>query len=84
MISKTMEQALNKQANREFYSAYLYLSMSSHFENTTLKGFAHWMRVQAKEEQSHGLKMYDFLIAEEWQGYAPRHRSAQGKMVFCR
>ncbi|MFA5348462.1 MAG: ferritin-like domain-containing protein, partial [Methanoregula sp.] len=57
-----MEQALNKQANREFFSAYLYLSMSAYFENTTLKGFAHWMRVQAKEEQSHALKMYDFLI----------------------
>ena len=28
MISKTMEQALNKQVNREFYSSYLYLSMS--------------------------------------------------------
>src|SRR5674476_150210 len=27
MISKTMEQALNKQVNREFYSAYLYLSL---------------------------------------------------------
>lgn len=28
MISKTMEQALNKQVNRELYSAYLYLAMS--------------------------------------------------------
>jgi ferritin len=63
MISKTMEQALNKQANREFYSAYLYLSMASYFENTTLKGFAHWMRVQAKEEQNHGLKIYDYIVA---------------------
>jgi len=62
MISKTMEQALNKQVNRELYSAYLYLSMSAYFENTTLKGFAHWLRVQAKEEQGHALKLYDFLI----------------------
>ena len=57
MIPKTMEQALNKQVNREFYSAYLYLSMSSYFETTNLKGFAKWMRIQAKEEQSHALKI---------------------------
>jgi len=63
MISKTMEQALNKQINREFYSEYLYLAMSSHFETVNMKGFAKWMRIQAKEEQMHALKMYDYLIA---------------------
>ena len=63
MISKTMEQALNKQVNREFYSAYLYLSMSSYFETVNLKGFAKWMRVQAKEEQMHALKIFDYIIA---------------------
>jgi ferritin len=63
MISKTMEQALNKQVNREFYSAYLYLAMSAHFEAANMKGFANWMRIQAKEEQGHALKMYDFIIA---------------------
>ena len=55
MISKTIEQALNKQVNREFYSAYLYLAMSAHFETVTMKGFAHWMRIQAIEEQVHAL-----------------------------
>jgi ferritin len=58
-----MEQALNKQVNRELYSAYLYLSMSSYFEGANLKGFAKWMRVQAKEEQGHALKIYDYIIA---------------------
>ncbi len=63
MISKTMEAALNRQINREFYSAYLYLSMSAFFESTNLKGFAKWMRVQAKEERTHGEKIYDYVIA---------------------
>jgi ferritin len=63
MISKTMEQALNKQVNREFYSAYLYLAMSSYFESVNMKGFAKWMRIQAKEEQVHALKIYDYIIA---------------------
>lgn len=58
-----MEQALNKQINREFFSASLYLAMSSYFETANLKGFAHWMRVQAKEEQNHGLKIYDYIVA---------------------
>ena len=63
MISKTMEDALNKQVNREYYSAYLYLAMSAYFESTNLKGFAKWMRVQAKEEQAHGDKILDYLMA---------------------
>jgi len=63
MISKTLEEALNKQVNREYYSAYLYLAMSAYFESVNLKGFAKWMRTQAKEEQAHGDKFLDYLIA---------------------
>jgi ferritin len=63
MLSKTMEQALNKQVNRELFSAYLYLAMSAFFETSNMKGFAKWMRVQAKEEQSHALKIYDYILA---------------------
>ena len=33
MISKEMEQLLNEQLNKEFYSAYLYLSMVAYFED---------------------------------------------------
>jgi ferritin len=62
MISKTMEQALNKQVNRELFSEYLYLSMSAYFETISLKGFAKWMRVQAREEQTHAMKIYDYII----------------------
>jgi len=49
--------------NREYYSAYLYLAMSAYFESATMKGFAKWMRMQAKEEQVHGDKFLDYLIA---------------------
>jgi ferritin len=63
MLSKTMEEALNTQVNREFYSAYLYLAMSSYFETICMKGFAHWMRIQAKEEEAHALKIHDYIIA---------------------
>jgi ferritin len=63
MISKTMEQTLNKQVNRELFSEYLYLSMSAYFETIFLKGFAKWMRVQAREEHAHAMKIYDYIIA---------------------
>ena len=63
MISKKLEDALNEQINKEFYSAYLYLGMAAHFESEGLKGFAKWMRVQASEEQEHAMKIYDYLFS---------------------
>jgi ferritin len=63
MISKTLETALSRQVNRELYSAYLYLAMSSYFETVSLKGFAKWMRLQGKEEQMHAMKIYDYVVA---------------------
>jgi len=50
MISKSMQDAINEQIKNEIYSAYLYLSMSAHFEGRNLNGFAKWLRVQANEE----------------------------------
>ena len=63
MLSKSMEAALNKQVNRELYSAYLYMSMSAYFESQNMKGFAKWMRIQAKQERGHAQKFYDYIIA---------------------
>lgn len=56
-----MEQELNKQVNAEIWSAYLYLSMSSYFQNIGLAGFSNWMRVQYQEEMSHALKFFDYI-----------------------
>lgn len=61
MLTKTVENALNEQIKNELYSAYLYLSMSAHFEAKNLRGFAHWMRLQGQEEVSHALKIFDFV-----------------------
>ncbi|WP_129409506.1 ferritin [Marinitoga lauensis] len=63
MISKTMENALNKQINEELFSAYLYLSMAAYFEEIGLKGFSNWMRVQYEEETFHAMKIYDYLLS---------------------
>jgi len=61
MLSKKAQDAINEQIKNELYSGYLYLSMSSYFEASNLPGFAHWMRVQAEEEQAHAMKFFDFV-----------------------
>jgi len=61
MLSKKMEEALNNQVNAEMYSAYLYLAMSAYFEDQNLPGFANWMYVQAKEEMTHAMKIYNYI-----------------------
>jgi ferritin len=60
-ISKTMQDAFNEQIKNEYYSAYLYLSMSAYFESMNLPGSAKWMRTQHDEELTHALKMFDFV-----------------------
>ncbi|HWQ68285.1 MAG TPA: ferritin [Methanospirillum sp.] len=62
-MNPKLETAINEQVNAEFYSAYLYLSMSSWFDSIGLKGFAHWERIQAMEERDHALKFFDFICA---------------------
>ena len=62
MISNSINEILNEQINKEFYSGYLYLSMSAHLKELGLNGFAKWTRIQAKEEVEHGLKIFDYLI----------------------
>ena len=64
-IKQKIADALNQQLNRELYSAYLYLAMSAHFEDKNLPGFAHWMRIQAKEEQEHALKFYKYIAERQ-------------------
>ncbi len=62
MLSKRMEEELNKQINAEFYSSYLYLSMSAYFQDIGLLGFAKWMEAQAVEEITHAKKIYDYVF----------------------
>jgi ferritin len=60
-MDKKLYEELNNQIKKELYSAYLYLSMASYFDFLNLEGFAHWMKVQAKEEFGHAMRIYEFL-----------------------
>src|SRR5687768_16066736 len=61
MLAQGVQDAINQQIKHEFFSAYVYLSMSAYFESTNLPGFATWMRSQAQEEVTHGMKLFDFI-----------------------
>jgi len=65
MISKQMSKALNKQLNREFYSAYLYLAMSSYCNRNDFPGAANWFLLQYQEEQDHATRIYNYLIDQD-------------------
>ena len=64
MLSKKMYTALNTHLNNEFYSAYLYLSMSSYANSIGLKGTANWFYVQYQEEMVHFNKFYTYLNSQ--------------------
>ena len=61
MLSNKMQKELNNQINAEFWSAYLYLSMTAYFEGKNLSGFATWMNVQYQEETTHALKLFKYV-----------------------
>jgi len=65
MISDNMLTQLNNQIQREFYSSYLYLAMSNYCSSKSLIGFAKWLRAQADEERGHGLKLIDYVEAQQ-------------------
>ena len=62
MVSEKINEIINEQINKEFYSGYLYLSMSAHLHELGLFGFSKWLKIQAREEVEHGLKIFDHLI----------------------
>ena len=62
MVSEKINEIINEQINKEFYSGYLYLSMSAHLHELGLFGFSKWLKIQAKEEVEHGLKLLDYLL----------------------
>ncbi|MCM8830865.1 MAG: ferritin [Candidatus Omnitrophica bacterium] len=64
-IQDKMTKALNKQINAEFYSSYLYLAMAAYFKKNNLSGFSHWMRMQANEEQTHAMKLFDYVLERQ-------------------
>ena len=62
MMSPKVQNAFNEQMKHEFYSSYLYLSMSAYLDAANLPGLSKWMRAQAREEAVHAMKILDHLL----------------------
>lgn len=61
MLNKNVAQLLNTQVNKEFYSAYLYLSIANFYKDEGLNGFSNWYNVQAQEEKDHAMLFIQYL-----------------------
>jgi ferritin len=61
MLSKSLGAAMNEHLTKELYAAHLYLAMSAYFDANNLPGCAAWMRAQADEERTHGMKFYVYV-----------------------
>ena len=62
MLSKNLNEELNKQITYEFFSSHLYLAMAAKFASIDFTGATIWMKNQAEEERLHALKFIDFII----------------------
>lgn len=60
-MDKKLYEVMNEQVTKEFFSAYLYLSMAAYLENKGLSGMANWMKMQSQEEIFHGMKIFNYL-----------------------
>jgi ferritin len=63
MTNAKMFKALNEQVAFEYYSGYMYLSMSAFLADAGLPGCGRWMRAQADEELLHAHKFFDFILS---------------------
>ena len=61
MLNEKVSSLINEQVNKEFYSAYLYLSFSNFFVDEGLNGFASWYQIQAQEERDHAMLFMKYL-----------------------
>lgn len=65
MLSPKIQIALNEQINAEYWSAYLYLSMSLSAAQMSMPGLSNWLFVQWQEEQDHARVLQRYMIARE-------------------
>ena len=61
MLKEKISKLLVEQVNKEFFSAYLYLSFANFYEEAGLDGFANWYRIQAMEERDHAIMFMDYV-----------------------
>lgn len=71
MISKKIEEALNKQIALEGYASYLYLSMASWCDKEGLEGCAKFMHRQSDEERAHMMRIFYYISEVDGHALTP-------------
>lgn len=61
MLDEKLVSKLNEQLTNEFESSYIYMAMAAYLEHHSYNGFATYMMEQAKEENYHGMRIYNYL-----------------------
>lgn len=65
MLNKKVQDAINAQINAEFWSAYLYLSMSAFANTKGYPGIANWFEIQYQEELDHVKIFFDYVLQRD-------------------
>lgn len=71
MISKQMQDALNKQISLEAYASYLYLAMAAWCDRQGLDGCKEFLLKQSDEERVHMLKIFHYISEVDGKAVAP-------------
>jgi ferritin len=88
-MTKKVKAAIDKQIAAEFAASFSYLAMAAWCEHHKFMGAGSWLRLQASEEHGHAMKLFDFLLARNYQVHlgaieAPRTDFASVADVFQR
>jgi len=62
LISKDLNDAINKQIGSEFGASMQYLSIAAHFDTDALPNFAQFFYLQSEEEREHAMKFLKYLM----------------------
>ncbi|MBQ0141935.1 MAG: ferritin [Prevotellaceae bacterium] len=62
-MEKRIEEAMNRQINMEYESAYLYLAMSLDAETKGMTGLSQWMFIQWLEELDHARILQKYMLS---------------------
>lgn len=60
-------EAINRQIAAEFAASFSYLAMAAWCEHHKFMGAGKWLRLQSAEERTHALKLFDFVLARNYQ-----------------
>jgi len=66
-MTPKVKGAIDRQIAAEFGASFSYLAMAAWCEHQNFMGAGRWLRLQAAEEHAHGMKLFDFLLARNYE-----------------